>query len=220
LGNGLFEDATSSAKIAGDLFAHVHWGTGFIDFDNDGNRDLFVSCGHLDRIELIDDRTAKNVRNYLLRNRGDGTFVDVSRQAGSGLAVVASSRGAAFGDLDNDGRMDAVILNSGDAPTILRNESQTDHHWLQVQLHRPETNRFAIGAQVRVVTGDRSQLGISISGRGYQSHFGTRIHFGLGTHSSVDLIEVRWPDGQLETFQSDGVDRLIKLTQGTGQAEL
>ena len=116
LGDGFYEDATSSAKIDGDLFAHVHWGTGFIDFDNDADQDLFVACGHFDPIELIDDRTAKNVRNYLLMNLGQGTFTDVSARCGSGMSVVASSRGAAFGDLDNDGDVDAVIVNSGAVP--------------------------------------------------------------------------------------------------------
>ncbi len=217
LGKGMFADVTSSAKISGELFAHVHWGTGFTDFDNDGDQDLYIACGHFDPVERIDDRTAKHVRNYLLMNRGDGTFVDVSQQAGDGLAVVASSRGAVFGDLNNDGKVDAVVLNSGGPPTILRNDSQSDHHWLQVQLHAPDRNRFAIGAEVRVVTGDRSQLGISVSGRGYQSHFGTRIHFGLGQQTSVDAVEVRWPDGARETFAIEGVDRLVVLTQGSGQ---
>jgi enediyne biosynthesis protein E4 len=218
LGNGLYEDVTSSAKIAGDLFAHVHWGTGFVDFDNDGSQDLFIACGHFDPVELIDDRTSKKVRNYLLMNRGDGTFVDVSLQAGDGMAVVESSRGAAFADFDNDGKIDVVILNSNSQPTILRNDSHTDHHWLQVQLRRRETNRFAIGAQVRVSTQGKSQLGISVSGRGYQGHFGNRIHFGLGDHTTVDFVEVRWPDGKLELFHVDAVDQVIELVQGSGDA--
>ena len=217
LGNGLYEDVSTSAKIDDDLYAHVHWGTGFADFDNDTDRDLFVACGHFDPIELIDDRTAKKVRNYLLMNLGDGTFADVSQQCGDGMEVIASSRGAGFDDLDNDGDVDAVVLNSDSQPTVLRNDSQTEHHWLQVRLRCPESNHFAIGAQARVIMGEHSQLGISVSGRGYQSYFGTRLHFGLGFHESVDKVEVRWPDGTVESFQVDSVDQLIELTKGTSQ---
>ncbi len=218
LGRGLFEDATSAARIPGELFAHVHWGTGFIDFDNDGDRDLFVACGHFDQIERIDDKTAFKAPNYLLVNTGDGKFRDVSKQAGSGLAVVESSRGAAFDDLDNDGDIDAVVLNSGALPTILRNESKTGHHWLELKLQGKRHNFDGVGARVRVFSGDKVQLAEAIAGRSYQGHFGTRLHFGLGAHDRVDKIEVRWLGKTIETFPGVAAEQVVVLKEGTGQS--
>jgi hypothetical protein len=215
LGRGLFEDATSAAQISNALFAHVHWGTGFVDFDNDRDLDLFVACGHFDRIELLDDRTALKVPNFLLMNTGSGKFVDVSKLCGDGLDVVESSRGAAFDDLDNDGDVDVVILNSQSHPTILRNDSSTNQHWLQIQLVGELCSRDAVGARVRVVTADRVQTAAVLHGRGYQSHFGTRIHFGLGAETHIDRVEVTWPGGRNEIFDGLQADHIATLKQGT-----
>ncbi len=217
LGNCFFEDATSAARITNDLFPHVNWGTGLIDFDNDGDRDLFIACGHFDRIEQIDDRTALKVPNFLLMNTGDGKFVDVSRGCGNGLAVVESSRGAGFDDLDNDGDIDAVVLNSNAPPTILRNESAAGNHWLQIRLQGEPSNRDGVGARVRVVAGDLVQVAEVHSGRGYQSHFGTRLQFGLATRQRVDRIEVRWPGRGWEVFPGTAADQRLRLKQGMGQ---
>ena len=218
LGRGHFAEATSAARIPGDLFAHVHWGTGFVDFDNDGDRDLFVACGHFDKIELIDDRTAYKVRNYLLENTGDGKFRDVSKQSGSGLAVVESSRGAAFDDLDNDGDIDVVVLNSNAPPTILRNESQTPNRWLQVRLQGQRHNADGVGARVKVFAGSRTQVAEVIAGRSYQGHCGTRLHFGLGKQERVDKVEVRWQGGVVETRTDIAAGRVQLLKEGeTGQ---
>jgi hypothetical protein len=217
LGGGLFEDATNTARIDDDLFAHVEWGTGLVDFDNDGDRDLFVACGHFDRIELIDDRTALKVPNYLLMNQGQGKFTNVSQACGDGLKVVESSRGVAFDDLDNDGDMDAVVLNSDAAPTILRNESKTGNHWLQVELQGAKSNSHGVGARVTVVAGNTRQTAEVHAGRGYQSHWGTRLHFGLGKTDRVDQIEVRWPGGVRETFKEAAVDQRVILKEGGGK---
>jgi len=218
LGRGMFEDATSTARISGELFAHVEWGTGFADFDNDGNRDLFIACGHFDRIEEIDDRTALKLPNYLLLNTGDGKFKDVSKQAGSGLAVVESSRGAVFDDLDNDGDIDAVVLNSNAPPTILRNESQTGHRWLQLKLQGTRHNFDGVGARVRLFAGDKVQIVESIAGRSYQSHFGTRLQFGLGAHERVERIEVRWGGQKWESFPGVVTGQLVVLKEGAGNS--
>jgi hypothetical protein len=217
LGGGLFDDVTNTARISTELFPHVTWGTGFVDFDNDGDLDLYVACGHFDRIETIDDRTAHRVPNLLLMNTGDGKFVDVSRRCGNGLTVAESSRGTALDDLDNDGRVDVVVLNSHAPPTILRNESSTDHHWLQIQLQGGESNRDGVGSRVRVVTGDLAQVAEVHSGRGYQSHHGGRLHFGLGHRKQVDRIEVRWLGGARETFPGVAVDQLVLLVEGAGE---
>ncbi|HEX5105170.1 MAG TPA: CRTAC1 family protein [Pirellulaceae bacterium] len=217
LGGGLFEDGTSTARIATDFFAHVEWGTGQVDFDNDGDRDLFLACGHFDRIELLDDRTSLKVPNYVLMNDGQGRFTDVSKQCGSGLAVVESSRGVAFDDLDNDGDVDAVVLNSNAAGTLLRNESPAGNHWLELRLQGGQRNLDGIGARVKVVSGERAQIAEVHSGRGYQSHYGTRLHFGLGQQQRVDRIEVRWPGGSVEHFPGGEPDRLLVLKQGSGR---
>ena len=137
----------------------------------------------------MDSTTAYRVRNTLFMNKGHGRFVDVSRDAGDGLAPVHSSRGAAFDDLDGDGRLDAVILNSREKPNVLRNASGEQNHWLQVRLVGVTSNRSGVGAQVTVTAGDLVQVDEVHAGRGYQSHWGLRLHFGLGAHNRVDRVE-------------------------------
>jgi hypothetical protein len=216
VGQGLFEDASSISGVATAAYQHTKWGTGLVDFDNDGRRDLFIACGHfLENIHDIDNGTAYRVRNVLLWNQGR-RFIDVSAHCGDGLAVVASGRGAAFDDLDNDGAIDVVVLNSNARPTILRNVSATNQHWLQVLVHGVQTNRDGVGARVRVVAGDLAQVAEVHSGRAYQGHSGTRLHFGLGSRDRVDRIEVRWIGGGVETFPGCAADRLAVLTEGTG----
>ena len=124
IGHGMFEDVTLPSGAGSGTLPHVTWGNGLVDFDNDGDRDIYVACGHVqDNIERYDDTSSYRARNILLMNRGDGTFVNVSDQCGDGLQVVMASRGAAFDDLDGDGDIDAVILNSQGPPTVLRNDS-------------------------------------------------------------------------------------------------
>lgn len=217
LGDGLFEDVTVLTGAAAGTFPHVTWGTGLMDFDNDGDRDLYIACGHLyDNVDLFSDATAHKVANILLLNNGAGKFVDISRQGGDGMRVVRSSRGAAFDDLDQDGDVDVVVLNSRDAPTILRNDSpRGDHHWLLVQLKGVRSNRGGVGAQVRVVAGDLTLVDEVHSGRGYQSHFGERMHFGLGSRTRVDRIEVRWIGGQIDVVENVAVDQLRTIVEST-----
>ncbi len=219
LGDGLFEDASSAVGITNDLYPHVNWGTGFADFDNDGDRDIFIACGHFDRIEDIDDRTALKIPNFLLMNTGKGTFVDVSSRCGNGLKEVESSRGIGLDDLDNDGELEVVILNSHAPPQLLRNDSVTGNHWLQVRVSGTRSNRAGVGARVRVVTGDLTQVAEVLAGRGYQSHFGSRLQFGLGKRAKVDRVVVRWPTGKVEAFVDIVADQCVTLVEGAGQAE-
>ncbi len=209
LGDGLFEDATSQAGIPQSLFPHVNWGTGFVDFDNDGDQDIFLACGHFDRIEEIDDRTSMKVKNFILANQ-HGRFTDVTDQSTQGASVVETSRGIALDDLDNDGDVDAVVVNSNGAPTLLRNDTQTGNHWLKVTLAQSGGNRQAIGARVWVTSGNNTQMQEVIRGRGYQSSFGDVLHFGLGNNDSEVQLKIRWPDGQLQELDSP-VDRLVEL---------
>jgi hypothetical protein len=216
LGSGLFQDVTLAAGAAAGAYPHVNWGTGLVDFDNDGDRDLFIACGHLqDNIQLYDGTTAFQVKNLLLMNTGDGKFVDVSDRCGDGLAVALSSRGAGFDDLDNDGDVDVVILNSRREPTILRNDSPSSNHWIQIRLEGTKTNRDGVGARVNVIAGDLVQIDEVHSGRGYQSHYGTRLHFGLGQRDHVDRVEVRWIGGGIDVLEQPGVDQLLDI-KGSG----
>ncbi len=214
LGAGCFDDVTRSTQAGTGTFSAVTWGNGLIDFDNDGDRDLFIACGHLqDNIEQWDNTKTYAARNLLLMNDGRGKFVDVSDRCGDGLAPKFSSRGAVFGDLDNDGDLDAVILNSRSAPTVLRNESASTNHWIQIRLRGTSTNRDGVGARVKVAAGGLTQIDEVHSGRGYQSHSGMCLHFGLGQNKQVDRIEVRWIGGGTDVFENVPADQLVTLTE-------
>jgi hypothetical protein len=215
MGKGAFEDATRRTGAGEGSYNQVKWGCGFVDFDNDGYKDIFIACGNLyDNIDQWDRTTSYRAHNTLLRNLGNGRFADVSRECGLHEVPKQVGRGAAFDDLDNDGRVDVVVLNSRSAPTILRNESDTGNHWLQIRLSGVKTNRDGVGARVRVVAGDLTQIDEVHSGRGYQSHWGSRLHFGLGKRDRVDRIEVRWIGGGVEVLENVSVDRLLTITEG------
>jgi enediyne biosynthesis protein E4 len=218
LGSGFFEDATRATAAGIKTFPHVKWGCGFADFDNDGYRDLFIANGHLqDNIDQYSSSTTYEVRNTLLRNLGGRKFVDVSDACGDGLLPKLSSRGVALDDLDNDGDIDVVILNSRREPTILRNDLEPGNHWIEIQLRGTRANRDGVGAHVRVLSGDLVQLEEVHSGRGYQSHFGSRLHFGLGRRERVDRVEVRWIGGGVDVIENLPANRLVTLVEGSGR---
>lgn len=217
MGDGLLEDVSERGGAGTSVFPYVNWGTGFADFDNDGHRDIYIANGHTeDNIELRDTSTAYKVRNTLLRNLGNGKFADVSASCGDGMEPVHASRGVALDDLDNDGRIDVVVLNSREQPTVLKNASIGQPHWIQLHLHGRVANRDGVGARVKVMAGDLTQVAEVHSGRGYQSHFGTRLHFGLGAQAHVDTIEVRWIGGGAETFAGCAANQMLTLVEGTG----
>jgi hypothetical protein len=219
VGGGMFEDATRRAQAGIKVFPHANWGTAMVDFDHDGDRDLFIANGHfLKDIRQTDSRTDYRVANTLLLNQGGKVFLDVTDRGGDGLAPVESSRGTGFDDLDNDGDIDGVVLNVNARPTVLRNDSNPQGNWLQVLLRGVASNRDGVGARVRVVAGDLAQVAEVHSGRGYQSHHGTRLHFGLGPRASIDRVEVRWPGGRREVFAKIPANRLAILTEGSGEA--
>jgi len=218
LGGAFFDDVTLKTHAGSGTLPMVTWGVGLVDFDHDTDRDLFIACGHLqDNVDRYDDVSSYLQRNLLLRNTGQGTFTDVSRTSGSGMQVRLSSRGAAFDDLDNDGDVDVVILNSRAPVTVLRNDSPTPGNWLQVQLQGRQTNRDGIGARVTVNAGDLKLIDEVHSGRGYQSHYGTRLTFGLGSCTAVQAVQVRWIGGGEEVFTDTGMNRLVTIVEGAGQ---
>ena len=211
-----FEDVTSVTGAGAGSEPHINWGTAFADFDNDGDRDLFIAVGHLDQeVRRWDSSTDFRVRNILLLNSGDGRFVDVSDRCGDGLEPVESSRGIGVDDLDNDGDSDVVILNSGAGATILRNDTENLNHWVQVELRGTPANCDGVGSHVRVTAGGRTQLDEVHSGRGYQSHHGMRLHFGLGDCDRVERIEVRWLGGGTQVIEDVGADQLLVVVEGS-----
>jgi len=215
LGNGMFEDVTQATGAGGQTYVHVTWGNGFADFDNDGDLDIFIACGHLqDNVELFDRTTSYRAPNQLMENLGNEKFVNISQKAGDGMKVTQSSRGAGFDDLDNDGDIDVVISNSRQGPTLLRNDSANKNHWLGVRLRGVRTNRDGIGAHVTLIAGDLKHIAEVHSGRGYQSHFGTRLHFGLGTHEKVDRLDIQWIGGGQNIIENIASDQFITLTEG------
>jgi enediyne biosynthesis protein E4 len=211
-GKGIFEDVTRATKAGEGTLRYVKWGVGIVDFDNDAHRDVFIACGHLhDNVHLFDNTTLYECPSIVLRNTGAGKFQNVTDQAGNGPQVKRSARGAAFDDLDNDGDIDVVILNSRREPTLLRNDSQPGH-WLSVKLIGTKSNRDGIGTRVTLSGSGVPPLIDEVrSGRGYQSDYARRLHFGLGKRDRIDRVEVRWPSGQTNMIQSPGINRVLVI---------
>jgi hypothetical protein len=220
-GRGYFEEVTAQAVPGSSLVPYINWGVNFGDFDNDGILDLFVANGNTqDNLKGYSAIASYEAPNAMLRGTGGGKFVDVSDQCGDGLAPRYSSRGSAADDLDNDGRLDVVVLNARTHPTILRNESpRAGKHWIQIELRGVKSNRDGVGAHVYVTAAGRTQLKEVHSGRGYQSHFGSRLHFGLGHAERVEAIEVRWIGGHVDRFQDLGVDQRVLLVEGRAEPQ-
>jgi hypothetical protein len=214
LGPSGFEDISLASRAGREATPHTNWTGGLIDFDNDGDRDIFISNGHmLRRANTIEQFTSFRVANSLMTNDGKGRFTSVTAQAGSGLAIIESSRGAGFDDLDNDGDIDCVVLNCGSRANYLENRTNHQNHWLQLELRGTRMNRDAIGARVRVVAGDLVQVAEVRSGRGYQSHYGSRLHFGLGTRDHIDRVEVQWMSRDAQVLEDVPIDRKLIIQQ-------
>jgi len=218
LGNGLFEDVAAATNAGAGCLPYVNWGCGLVDFDNDGDKDIYIANGHTeDNIELRSRTSHYRCQNFVLQNMlmetGQARFENVTDRAGDGLLPVHASRGAGFDDLDNDGRIDVVVLNSRQSPTILRNVTANGNHWLQLQLRGVRTNRDGVGAQVRIQAGDLRLIDEVHSGRSYQSHFGSRLHFGLGKRDRVERIEVRWVGGGVDLLEDVHADQLLTITE-------
>jgi hypothetical protein len=216
-GDGTFSDVSFASGV-GIHNQYVAWGCGFIDFDNDGWPDILQINGHVyPEIDGHDiGQTYKNPR-LVYQNMGNGKFKDVSSAMGSGITERFSSRGAAFGDYDNDGDIDVLILNMSDLPSLLRNDGGNKQNWIKIKLVGTKCNRTAIGARVRVVTGGHSQIDEVHSGSSVMSQGDLRLHFGLGKAQAVDLIEVKWPTTQkIEKITQVKANQILTIREGSG----
>ncbi|MXW78588.1 MAG: CRTAC1 family protein [Gemmatimonadetes bacterium] len=215
-GRGFFTDASFSSALGRASISSLGWGTGFFDCDNDGDDDLFVANGHVyPAVDLRDLGTRYAQRNHLFENR-DGAFVEVGAASGPGLAVEKSSRGSAFGDLDNDGDLDIVVVNIDDTPTLLRNDGGNRHNYLMVRLLGAGGNTEAIGARVSVSVDGAVQMREVRAGTSYLSQDDLRLHFGLGAAAEANHLVVRWPDGVEERIDGVAGNRLITIQRGAG----
>ncbi|MPZ19698.1 MAG: CRTAC1 family protein [Luteitalea sp.] len=219
-GRGSFVDVTAQSGLRLPTMPFLGWGTGFLDVDNDGWLDLFVANGHLyPQVDRFDWGMTWAQRPLLFRNRGGERFEEVPAAPSGGLATLVSARGAAFGDLDRDGRVDVVLNNHDGAPTLLHNVS-TAGHWLSLRLvGAPGGRRDAIGASVTVRAGDMSWRRDVMSGGSYCSQSDLAVHVGLGRMTRIASITVRWPSGEEEAFSVPGIDRHVTLVQGSGSAQ-
>lgn len=216
-GRGFFTDVSFNSALGKESITYLGWGTGFFDYDNDGDDDLFVANGHVyPAVDRHDLGTRYAQRNQLFENEGAGSFVEVGKVLGPGMQVEKSSRGSAFGDLDNDGDLDIAIVNIDDTPTLLRNDGGNRNNWLMVRLIDAGNNGDAIGARVTVWRGERRQTREVRSGTGYISQDDMRLHFGLGEMIQADQLVVRWPDGEEQRIAAVAGNRLVTIRRGVG----
>jgi len=212
-----FTDVSFAAGVAAPTIPYVGWGTAFFDFDNDGWPDLFLVNGHVyPQIDTLEVGARYREPKLLFLNQRDGTFRNISELAGPAIQIPQVSRGAAFGDLFNDGRIDIVVENLDGKPMILRPVGGVHNHWISLELAGTKSNRLALNARVKAVAGDLVQVDEVRSGGSYLSQNDLRIHFGLGAHERVDRIEILWPSGKTETLTDLQADRFLAVREGEG----
>ncbi len=215
-----FTDIAASAKIARPSFRQVGWGTAFFDVDNDGWLDIIVANGHVyPQMDLIEGGAPYREPLLLFRNKHDRTFEDVTALAGLDKLPPASRRGLAIGDVNNDGKLDVLLLNVGEPPTLLINRTRNENHAVMFRLVGSKSNRAAIGARVTLTTGGASQIREVRSGSSYLSQNDLRLHFGLGSEASIDFTHILWPSGSQETYQNLASDFIYTIVEGTGITE-
>lgn len=219
-GRGFFEDASRAAGF--DHTRYVQWGTGLVDFDNDTWPDILVATGN------VYPEVEKHFKEYphrgprlIYQNLGNGRFKEVTARCGPDAATPHSSRGCAFGDYDNDGRVDVLVMNMNEAPQLLHNHYSPQRrrsaiNWLKIKLVGTRSNRSAVGARVRVKAGGRVQTQEVTSQSSYYSHNDPRLHFGVDASETVDQIEIRWPNGQTEIIKRVAVNRIVTIKEGSG----
>jgi len=211
--DGTFTYASYTSRLASITLLHSGWGVRFVDYDNDGWKDLLIAQGHvLDTIEIDNPALRYKEPPVLLQNTGHG-FVDVSKASGSVFSQRWAGRGLALGDLDNDGRLDAVITTNNGPAYILRNETETANHWLTLKLIGLKSNRDGIGAAISLNSSSGTQYQTVTTGGSYCSASDVRPHFGLGGDKKVKDLEIRWPSGVLQDLRDVAVDRIVTVKE-------
>jgi len=219
-GRGFFEDVSRPAGF--DHTRYVQWGTGLVDLNNDGLPDIFTVSGMVyPEVERVMKEYPYRSPRLIYRNLGNGRFKDVTTECGPGAQIRESSRGCAFGDYDNDGDIDVLIMNMNDPPSLLRNDyingkSRNNNNWIKLKLKGTKSNRSAIGARVRLRASGLLLIQEVTSQSSYYSHNDSRLHFGLGSASKIDSIEIRSPDGNTEIIKDISANQTITIKEGSG----
>jgi len=215
-GNGTFDDVTSAVGL-GLHTRYLGWGTMFFDFDNDGWPDLLVVNGHVyPEVDKQHLGSTYQEPKILYHNNGNGTFTDISDDAGLAITATTSARGLAIGDLWDDGRLSAVVSNMNGHPSLLVNRAKSSNHWIAFRTIGTRSNRDGIGARISVFAAGRMRVDEVRSGSSYLSNSDARVHFGLGQTNKIDFVQVRWPSGLVERFQQPPVDSIYEVKEGTG----
>ncbi len=214
-GKDFFDDASRMAGF--DHTRYVQWGTGFADFDNDGWQDILTVTGNVyPEVEKFFKEYPHRSPRLLYQNLGNGRFKDVSNSAGTGITEPRSSRGSCYGDFDNDGDIDALVMNMNEPPLLLQNNLKSENNWLTIKLTGTKSNRSAIGSRITIKNGEAKQAQEITSQTSYYSHNDTRVHFGLGEKKKVEEIEIRWASGQIETVKNIGSNQFVTIKEGSG----
>jgi hypothetical protein len=217
-GKANFDDVTIEAGL-GKETRFVIFGAGIVDFDNDGFPDILLSTGSVyPEVARVSPKYPSRSPRILFRNRGDGTFVEMGAEAGPGISDCHTGRGAAFGDFDNDGDIDVLIMNVNEPPSLLRNDAPPGNHWIKIRLEGTKSNRSAIGARVLAHYGAKVQVQEVLSGSSFISANDPRLHFGLGAATTVD-IEVHWPLGLVEKLPGLAAGQLVTIREGQGMVK-
>ena len=215
LGKDGFSDVSGPTKLAQPTFPYVGWGTAFFDMDNDGWLDVFQANGHVyPQVDSIPGGPSYRQPMQLFRNNHDGTFEDVSRTLSN--IPPESRRGAAFGDINNDGDIDIVMVNVGAPPTLLLNQGGNGNHRVLFKLIGTKSNKMAIGARVTVKAGKLVQFSEVRAGGSYLSSNDPRLHFGLGAEATMTEVEIRWPSGKIEVLNNIPADFIYTIIEGEG----
>jgi enediyne biosynthesis protein E4 len=215
--DGTFTDVAYPAGLGDAGWLFTTFGAKFLDYDNDGWKDIFLANGQtFPQIDRYSTGTTYAERNLLFHNRGDGTFEEVGLRSGPGLAIKKVSRGLAIADYDNDGDVEIMVSNMNASPDLLRHARRNPNHAILVKTLGTKSNRDGIGAELKVVSGDLTQYDTIRSGGSYLSSSDLRAHFGLGTRTKIDRLEVRWPAGETQVIQDPPIDHVLVVKEGEG----
>ena len=213
LGCGQFVDVTTTSGLTNQTSRSTGWGTGIFDFDNDGNKDIFTADA-----AILDNAMAVEHRPYAMpdkvfRNLGNFAFEDMSAQAGESFAVAAAHRGAAFGDLNNDGKVDAVVTVLNGHPEVMMNQTVSQNHWIILKLTGVADNRDGLGTKIKIVTQSGAHYNQATTAVGYNSASDKRVHCGLGSDAVIDRIELSWPTGVKQVLTNVKADQILTIVE-------